>query len=50
MRGGFCSEPCEIDELPENNFDDPVKYKGSFYRIESAMFEGHVISAAVLML
>ena len=45
---GFCSELCGIDALPENNFDEPVKYKGRFYRIDSFMFDGHVISAAIV--
>ena len=47
---GFVSEPCEIDSLPENDFDEPVKYEGKFYRIESFMIDGHIISAAILML
>ncbi|MBR4196761.1 MAG: 4'-phosphopantetheinyl transferase superfamily protein [Synergistaceae bacterium] len=44
---GFISEPCEIDALPENDFDDLVKYEGKFYRIESFMFDGHIISLAI---
>ena len=43
---GFVSEPCEIDSLPENDFDEPVKYRGKIYCIESFMIEGHVISVA----
>lgn len=45
---GFVSEPCEIDSLPENDFDEPVKYEGKFYRIESFMIDGHIISAAII--
>ena len=45
---GFISEPCEIDALPENDFDDLVKYEGKFYRIESFMIDGHIISAAII--
>lgn len=44
---GFCSEPCEIDALPEKNFDEPVKYKGRFYRIDSFILDGHVVSSAM---
>ena len=41
---GFISEPCEIDSLPEDNFDEPVNYKGKIYCIESFMLDGHIIS------
>ena len=44
---GFVSEPNEIDSLPENDFDDPVLYKGKYYYIDSFMLDGHVISFAV---
>ena len=44
---GFSSEPCEIDALTDNKFDEPVKYKGRFYCVDSFMFDGHIISAAV---
>ncbi len=44
---GFTYEPNEIDSLPENNFDDPVLYDGKYYRIDSFMFDEHVISIAV---
>ncbi len=45
---GFVSEPCEIDSLPENNFDEPVNYRGKIYRIESFMIDGHLISVCGL--
>ncbi|MBQ9419574.1 MAG: 4'-phosphopantetheinyl transferase superfamily protein, partial [Synergistaceae bacterium] len=43
---GFISEPCEINSLSEDNFDEPVNYEGKIYRIESFMLDGHIISSA----
>ena len=43
---GFTSEPNEIDSLPENDF---VLYEGKYYRVDSFMIDGHVISFAVLL-
>ena len=45
---GFISEPNQIETLDDENFDAPVKYEGKFYRIESFMLDGHVISCAVI--
>ena len=44
---GFTSEPCEIDALPENDFDEPVLYKGKSYRADSFMIDRHIVSVAV---
>ena len=38
---GFTSEPNEINSLPENDF---VLYEGKYYRVDSFMIDGHVIS------
>ena len=38
---GFTSEPNEINSLPENDF---VLYEGKYYRGDSFMIDGHVIS------
>ena len=43
---GFTSEPNEINSLPENDF---VLYEGKYYRVDSFMIDGHVISFAVLL-
>lgn len=45
---GFISEPNQIETLDDENFDAPVKYEGKFYRIESFMLDGHVISCTVI--
>ena len=45
--GGFVSEPCEIDALPENDFDEPVLYKGKYYRADSFMINRHIVSVVV---
>ena len=44
---GFMSEPCEIDALPENDFDEPVLYKGKYYRADSFMINRHIVSITV---
>ena len=44
---GFMSEPCEIDTLPENDLDESVLYKGKYYRADSFMINGHIVSVAV---
>ena len=41
---GFISEPNQIETLNDENFDDPVNYRGNIYCIESFMIDGHVIS------
>lgn len=48
--GGFISEPNQIETLDDENFDEPVNYRGKFYRIESFMLDEHVVSSAILML
>ncbi len=47
---GFISEPDQIETLDDENFDEPVNYRGKFYRIESFMLDEHVVSSAILML
>ena len=43
---GFISEPNQIETFNDEKFDNPVKYRGKNYRIESFMIDGHVISFA----
>lgn len=44
---GFVSEPNMIEAIDENDFDAPLMYEGKYYRIDSFMLDGHVISFAV---
>ncbi|MBR0257314.1 MAG: 4'-phosphopantetheinyl transferase superfamily protein [Synergistaceae bacterium] len=45
---GFISEPYQIETLSDENFDEPVNYRGKIYRIESFMLDCYVISVCTV--
>lgn len=44
---GFVSEPNQVEAVDENDFDAPVLYERKYYRLDSFMIDGNVISFAV---